>query len=169
MRTEDRNLFGIVVVLARAWATAHIVWKSSKMSHLNVSILAFFTNFWPIKTDISGNTVWHQALCFQKLAKLDHFWHFVMNLSTRNVNVARFARNVEWDFFCDFQTPWIIEKWDVTCSMMASFSCNLEAQATMSCRDLSRWCRAVSRRLRERSLHSSILFLRRLTSPSICQ
>ena len=26
-------------------------------------------------------------------------------LSTQNVNVARFARNVEWDFFCDFQTP----------------------------------------------------------------
>ena len=25
-------------------------------------------------------------------------------LSTQNVNVARFARNVEWDFFCDFQT-----------------------------------------------------------------
>ena len=28
------------------------------------------------------------------------FWH----LSTQNVNVARFARNVECDFFCDFQT-----------------------------------------------------------------
>ena len=26
-------------------------------------------------------------------------------LSTQNVNVARFARNVEWDFFCDFRTP----------------------------------------------------------------
>ena len=26
-------------------------------------------------------------------------------LSTQIVNVARFARNVEWDFFCDFQTP----------------------------------------------------------------
>ena len=26
-------------------------------------------------------------------------------LSTQNVNVARFARNIEWDFFCDFQTP----------------------------------------------------------------
>ena len=26
--------------------------------------------------------------------------------STQNVNVARFDRNVEWDFFCDFQTPW---------------------------------------------------------------
>ena len=25
-------------------------------------------------------------------------------LSTKNVNVARFAGNVEWDFFCDFQT-----------------------------------------------------------------
>ena len=32
-------------------------------------------------------------------------------LSTQNVNVARFARNVEWDFFCDFQTP--CEKEDV--------------------------------------------------------
>ena len=27
-----------------------------------------------------------------------NFW------STQNVNVARFARNVEWDFFYDFQT-----------------------------------------------------------------
>ena len=26
-------------------------------------------------------------------------------MSTQNVNVARFARNVEWGFFCDFQTP----------------------------------------------------------------
>ena len=25
-------------------------------------------------------------------------------LYTQNVNIARFARNVEWDFFCDFQT-----------------------------------------------------------------
>ena len=42
--------------------------------------------------DLSGNTVWPQASGFQKLAKMDH------------VNVARFARNVEWHFFCDFQT-----------------------------------------------------------------
>ena len=26
-------------------------------------------------------------------------------LSTQNVDVARCARNVEWDFFCDFQIP----------------------------------------------------------------
>ena len=28
-------------------------------------------------------------------------------MSTQNVNVARFARNVAWEFFCDFQTSWI--------------------------------------------------------------
>ena len=33
-------------------------------------ILAFSTNFCPIKTDFSGNTVWPQASVFQKLAKL---------------------------------------------------------------------------------------------------
>ena len=55
----------------------HSVWKSPKMSHLNFfSILAFSTNFCPIKTDLSGNTVWPQDLGFQKLAKLDHFGHF---------------------------------------------------------------------------------------------
>ena len=54
----------------------HSVWKSPKMSHLNCSILAFSTIFWPIKTDLSGNTVWPQASGFQKLAKMDNFWHF---------------------------------------------------------------------------------------------
>ena len=68
------------------------------MSHLNFSILAFSTNFWSIKTDLSGNTVWPQALGFQKLAKLTIFGIFDLLLSTQNVNVARFARNVERDF-----------------------------------------------------------------------
>ena len=54
----------------------HSVWKLLKMSHLNFWILAFSTNFCPIKTDLSGNTVWPQASGFQKLAKMDHFWHF---------------------------------------------------------------------------------------------
>ena len=39
-------------------------------------ILAFSTNFCPTKSDLSGNTVWPQASGFQKLAKMDHFWHF---------------------------------------------------------------------------------------------
>ena len=54
----------------------HIVWKLLKMSHLNCWILAFSTNFCPIKSDLSGNTVWQQASDFQKLAIMDHFWHF---------------------------------------------------------------------------------------------
>ena len=39
-------------------------------------ILAFSTHFWPIKTDLSGNTVWPQASVFQKLAKLTIFGIF---------------------------------------------------------------------------------------------
>ena len=33
----------------------HIVWKLLKMSHLKFLLLAFSNNFWPIKTDLSGN------------------------------------------------------------------------------------------------------------------
>ena len=59
-------------------------------------ILAFSTNFWPIKTqtDMSGNTVWPQALGFQTLAKTGLFGIF-----NWNVNVARFARNVDLEDF----------------------------------------------------------------------
>ena len=37
---------------------------------------AFLTNFCPIKTGLSGNTVWPQASGFQKLAKMDNLWDF---------------------------------------------------------------------------------------------
>ena len=57
------------------FSALHSVWKSPKMSHLNFSILAFSTIFCPIKTDLSGNSVWPQASDFQKLAKMNHFWH----------------------------------------------------------------------------------------------
>jgi len=58
------------------FSNIHIVWKLLKMSHLNFWNLAFSTNFCPIKTDLSGNTFWPQALVFPKLAKMDHFWYF---------------------------------------------------------------------------------------------
>ena len=73
------------------------------MWHLSFPILAFSTNFCPIKVYLSGNTVRPQASGFQKLAKIDPFGIFNELLSTQNVNVARFARNVECDFFGDFQ------------------------------------------------------------------
>ena len=60
----------------RTQSIGHIVWKLLKMSHLNFGILAFSTNFCPIKTDLSGNTVWPQALVLKKLAKLTIFGIF---------------------------------------------------------------------------------------------
>ena len=58
------------------------------------------------KSDLSGNTVWLQASGFQKLAKVTILGTFNELLFTQNVNVARSARNVECDFFCDFQALW---------------------------------------------------------------
>ena len=55
---------------------ANIVWKLLKMSHLNFGIS---TNFWPIKIDLSGNTVWPQTSGFQKLAKNGPFLAFLIN------------------------------------------------------------------------------------------
>ena len=44
-----------------------------------------------------------------KLTKLAIFGIFIELLSTKNVNVADFARNVECDFINDFQTLCIAE------------------------------------------------------------
>ena len=84
---------------------AHSVWKLLKMSHLDFSILTFSTIFYPIKSDLSGNTVWPQPSGFQKLAKWTIFGIFNELLATQNVNLTC---NVEWDFFCDFQTLWAV-------------------------------------------------------------
>ena len=54
-----------------------IVFKTHSKCRIWIfGILAFSTNFCPIKTDTCGNTIWPQASAFQKLAKMDHFWHF---------------------------------------------------------------------------------------------
>ena len=62
----------------------HIVWKLLKMSHLHLGILAFSTNFCPVKIDLSGNTVWPQASGFQNLAKMDLFWHLELTFDHSN-------------------------------------------------------------------------------------
>ena len=76
----------------------HIVWKLLKMSHLTSSTIVFSTNFCPIKMTSLVTLFFPQALSFQKLAKIDHFGIFNQLLSTQNVNVARFARNIKWYF-----------------------------------------------------------------------
>ena len=50
--------------------------KKPNMSHLSFSILTFSTNFCPIKIELPGYTVRLQASGFQKIVKMDHFWHF---------------------------------------------------------------------------------------------
>ena len=45
-------------------------------------------------------TVWPQASSFQ-IGQIGHFWHFYWTY-------VRSLRNVELDFFCDFQTPCVI-------------------------------------------------------------
>ena len=72
-------------------------------NHPKCFILAFFINFFTIKIDLSGSTVWPQASDIQNCLFLAFF---TKRLSTQNVNVARFARNIEWDFLYDFQTMW---------------------------------------------------------------
>ena len=49
--------------------------------------------------------------------KLTIFGIFNSILSTQKVNLARFARNVEWDVFCNFQTLCIRHK--VPCSLLS--------------------------------------------------
>ena len=43
-----------------------------------------------------------------KNVSLEFLAFFDEFLPTKNVNVARFARNIEWDIFHDFQTMWFI-------------------------------------------------------------
>ena len=90
--------------------------------------MALFTNFCPIKIDLSGNTVWPQTSGFQKIVKIEHFWHFVWTFGHSKCKVSRLARNVEWDFFYDFQTLCDLEKIDsefppaVKCSLIDNLS-----------------------------------------------
>ena len=76
------------IVLNGLTGHVHCVWKLLKMSHLNLVILFD---------------------CKLRVLKNRQNWSFLaffMNLlSTQNVNVARFARIIECDFFYDFQTP----------------------------------------------------------------
>ena len=84
----------------------YIVWILLKMSHLN-----FY--FWHFPPNLSCLvTLFDRKLqIFKNSPKLAIFGIFNELLSTQNVNVARFARNVERDFFCDFQTPCTASLW----------------------------------------------------------
>ena len=83
----------------------HTVFENHpKMSHLNFSILAFSTNFVRLKLTCLVTLFDRKLQVFKNSPKWIIFGIFNELLSTQHVNVARFARNIEYDFFCDFQT-----------------------------------------------------------------
>ena len=82
-------------IMSLSWFTSisHVVWKLPKMSHFIFCILLKL---------ICLVTLFAFTL---RLFKIVDFFGFLNEfLSTENVNVARFARNDEWAFLCDFQT-----------------------------------------------------------------
>ena len=81
-----------LIPLQRTWFET----ISKYVSHLNFGIFNRLSAVLKVTS-----LVWSQVSGFQKLAKMDHFFNELF--STQNVNVARFARNVECDFFCNFQ------------------------------------------------------------------
>ena len=61
----------------------------------NFLILAFSSNFCPIKTDLSGNNVDRKLQIFKNSPKWTIFGIFNLFLSIQNVSIARFARIVK--------------------------------------------------------------------------
>ena len=83
-----------ILTISQCWKITQNV--AYKFFNLGISI-----NFCPIKSDLSGNTAKLQG--FKNSPKLTIFGLFNELLSTQNVNVFRFARNVECDFFGIFK------------------------------------------------------------------
>ena len=76
---------------------AHSVWKLTKMSYLKFSIFVLL-----IVTCLV--TLFDRKLqVFKNSPKSTTFGFLNSLLSTQNVNVARFAPNVEWNFFIIFK------------------------------------------------------------------
>ena len=71
-------------------------------------VFDFSTNFCPFKTDFSANTIWPKSSGFQKFAKMDRFWYFLLsfvhskcNRSSLRSQCGRrlflwFSNNVTW-------------------------------------------------------------------------
>ena len=83
---DDSNSNGFLTLLEK---------NSLKMSHLNFSILAFSPFFVLLKLTCLVTLFDRKLQVFKKSPKWTILGIFNQLLSTQNVNVARFARNVE--------------------------------------------------------------------------
>ena len=95
----DNQLTFCQIVLA---SNLHNVWKLLKVSHLNFSILAFTTNFVLLKVICLVTLFDSKFQVFKKSPKWTIFRIFNELLSTHNVNVARFSRNLLMRLFLWF-------------------------------------------------------------------
>ena len=76
----------------------------------------FATLFWIACNLYECYISWHfYKVSFSKTRQNEPFLAYFINFCLlENVNVARFARNVEWDYFCNFQhceMSYFIEMW----------------------------------------------------------
>ena len=88
----------------------HNVWKLLKC-RICIFQLGHFPSIFVLLKLTCLVTLFDRKLQFFKNSpKLTYFGIFNELLSTQNVNVAHFARKVEWDFFCNFQTLCILSR-----------------------------------------------------------
>ena len=89
-----------------------------------------------------------KLLVLKNSPKWTIFGIFNQLLSTQNVNIARFARNVEWDFFCDFQTPCSVtsNSWLFSIVFLKKCSENVwHERILLRSRVLRRWCSCITK------------------------
>ena len=110
LRTTSKNLLFATFHFWNGWTNGqihawklrpptHIVWKLHKMSHLNFGILAFSINFVLIKLTCLVTLFDRKLHVFKTSPNMSIFCICHELLSTQNVNVVRFAHNVEWEKF----------------------------------------------------------------------
>ena len=108
---QSTEVYGLVAKdLGEVSTQANSMVRSSSMTLKRTLEVSKFLSF----TDCSYCLkITKNVAGFQKLAKLTIFGIFNELLSTKYVKVARFARNVECDFFRDFQTlcNFILDGW----------------------------------------------------------
>ena len=76
----------------------HSVWKSPKMSHLNFNFQ--FWRFCPIKSDLSGNTIWPKASGFKNSPNWP-FLAFLLTFTLSNGKRSSLRSQCWMRLFCD--------------------------------------------------------------------
>ena len=96
------------------WYVPKVLTLAQQCLKITLNVALEFSQFWhfpPIFVLLNLTrlvTLFDRKLqVFKNSPKWTIFGIFNLLLSTQNVNVARLAPNVEWDFFCEFQTPWL--------------------------------------------------------------